>query len=124
MLAAYAQLGLYDQQVRNLAASTDAPLEVQYHALNAIRHICDDNIDDANEANIRKDLSTLLLNKLQTKTNKNCVRVWAFEALYTSFIYNPEEADSSLSDKVESALAAILNEPLNQVAIVKSNRVT
>jgi hypothetical protein len=119
VLAAYAQLGLYDQQVRNIAAGSDAPLEVQYHALNAIRHICDDNIDDANELSIRKDLTTLLLNKLQTKTNKNCVRVWAFEALYTSFIYNPEESDPTLSDKVESTLAAILNEPLNQVEIVE-----
>ena len=119
MLAAYAQLGLYDQQVRTLAASNDAPLEVQYHALNAIRRISDDNIDDGNELSIRKDLTTLLLNKLQTKTNKNCVRVWAFEALYTPFIYNPEEVDSTLGDKIESALAAILNEPLNQVKIVE-----
>ncbi|CAF4919214.1 unnamed protein product, partial [Rotaria socialis] len=33
-LAAYAQLGLYDSQVKSLAA--EKHLEVQYHALNAI----------------------------------------------------------------------------------------
>ncbi|CAF1233028.1 unnamed protein product [Adineta steineri] len=115
VLSAYAQLGLYDEQVRRLAANDQASLEVQYHALNAIRHICPDNVDDNNELRIRTDLQNLLLRKLQNKANKNAVRVWAFEALYTSFIYNPEEADSTLGDALEKAFGDILNEPLNQV---------
>ena len=115
MLAASAQLGLYDDQVRTLAANDQAPLEVQYQALNTIRHICDDHINDAEQVKIRTDLQNLLLKKLQNKANKNAVRVWAFEALYTSFIYNPEEDDSTLADNLEKALSDILNEPLNQV---------
>ena len=114
-LAAYAQLGLYDDQVRSLAANDQAPLEVQYHALNAIRHICDDYVDDNNEVRIRTDLQNLLISKLQNKSNKNAVRVWAFEALYTPFIYNPEESDSTLADALEKVLSDILDEPLNQV---------
>ncbi|CAF1402787.1 unnamed protein product, partial [Rotaria sordida] len=114
-LSAYAQLGLYDDQVRNLASNDQAPLEIQYHALNAIRHMCDHYIDDNNELKIRTDLQNLLLRKLQNKSNKNAVRVWAFEALYTPFIFNPEESDSTLSDDLEKALSNILNEPLNQV---------
>jgi hypothetical protein len=108
-------LGLYDEQVRRLAANDQATLEVRYHALNTIRHICDDNIDDDKELRIRTDLQNLLLKQLQNKANKNAVRVWAFEALYTSFIYNPEEDDSTLGDALEKALMNILNEPLNQV---------
>jgi len=108
-------LGLYDEQVRRLAANDQASLEVQYHALNTIRHICDDNIHDDKELKIRTDLQNLLLKQLQNKANKNAVRVWAFEALYTSFIYNPEEDDSTLGDALEKALTDILNEPLNQV---------
>ncbi|CAF4797507.1 unnamed protein product, partial [Rotaria magnacalcarata] len=112
-LAAYAQLGLYDNQVKNLAA--EQHLEVQYHALNAIRHIDDDYIDDADELNIRTDLQNVLLEKLQNKENKNAVRVWAFEALYTPFIFNSEESDPTLSDNLEKAFSTILDEPLNQV---------
>lgn len=115
VLAAYAQLGLYDDNVRALAANDQASLEVQYHTMNAIRHICDDNVDDASELRIRRDLQNILLRKLQNKANKNAVRVWAFEALFTSFILNPEEADSSLGDALEKTLGDILNEPLNQV---------
>ncbi|UJR15532.1 hypothetical protein I4U23_002471 [Adineta vaga] len=115
VLSAYAQLGLYDDNVRRLAADDQGSLEVQYHALNAIRHICDDNIEDNDELRIRRDLQNILLRKLQNKANKNAVRVWAFEALFTSFIYNPEEADSSLGDALEKALGDLLNEPLNQV---------
>ncbi|CAF3221829.1 unnamed protein product [Rotaria sp. Silwood2] len=114
-LAAYAQLGLYDDQVRSLAANDKVSLEVQYHAFNVIRHICDDYVDDNNELKIRTDLQNLLLSKLQNKSNKNAVRVWAFEALYTPFIYNPEESDSTLADAVEKALSDVLDEPLNQV---------
>jgi hypothetical protein len=114
-LSAYAQLGLYDDQVRSIASNEKLPLEVQYHALNAIRHICEDNVDDSSELKIRTDLQTLLLKQLQNKSNKNAVRVWAFEALYTSFIYNPETDDSSLADDLEKTLGDILNEPLNQV---------
>jgi hypothetical protein len=66
---------------------------------------------------IRTDLQNLLLQQLQNKANKNAVRVWAFEALYTSFIYNPEEDDSTLADALEKALTDILNEPLNQVKL-------
>jgi hypothetical protein len=108
-------LGLYDDQVRRLAANDQAPLEVQYHALNTIRHICNDYIEANNQLKIRTDLQNLLLKKLQNKANKNAVRIWAFEALYTSFIYNPEEDDSTLGDSLEKALTDILNEPLNQV---------
>ncbi|CAF4377381.1 unnamed protein product, partial [Adineta steineri] len=115
VLAAYAQLGVYDDQVRTLAANDKAPLEVQYQALNTIRHICDDFIDDANQVKIRTDLQSLLLKILQNKSNKNAVRVWAFEALFTSFIYNPEEDDSTLGDNLEKALSEILDQPLNQV---------
>ncbi|CAF0806671.1 unnamed protein product [Adineta ricciae] len=115
VLSAYAQLGLYDENVRRLAADDQADLEVQYHALNAIRHICDHNIEDSSELRIRQDLQNILLRKLQNKANKNAARVWAFEALFTSFIYNPEEADSSLGDALEKALGDVLNEPLNQV---------
>lgn len=117
VLAAYAQLGLFDDQVRRLAASDQAPLEIQYHALNAIRHICDDYVSDDTEGKIRSDLQALLLKKLQNKANKNAVRVWAFEALYTPFIYNPEETNPVLGDSLEKALNAIVNEPLNQVNI-------
>jgi hypothetical protein len=108
-------LGLYDDQVRNLAADDKAPLEIQYQALNTIRHICNDYIDDNNQLKLRTDLQNLLLKKLQNKANKNAVRVWTFEALYTSFIYNPEEDDSTLADNLEKAISNILNEPLNQV---------
>ena len=114
-LAAYAQLGFYDDQVKALAADDRAPLEVQYHALNAIRHICDDQIDDASQLKIRTELQDVLLKKLQNKANKNAVRVWAFEALYTSFIYNPEEDNPTLGDSLEKALSDILDQPLNQV---------
>ncbi|CAF1498906.1 unnamed protein product [Rotaria sp. Silwood1] len=114
-LAAYALLGLYDDQVRSLAANDKVPLEVQYHAFNTIRHVCDDYVDDKNELRIRTDLQNLLLTKVQNKSNKNAVRVWAFEALYTPFIYNPEESDSTLADALEKALSDILDEPLNQV---------
>ena len=116
-LAAYAQLGLYDDQVRNLATNDQTPLEIQYQALNTIRHICEEYIDDANQLKIRTDLQNLLLKKLQNKTNKNAVRIWAFEALFTSFIYNPEEDDSTLGDNLEKALSNILNEPLDQVKL-------
>jgi hypothetical protein len=115
VLAAYAQLGLYDDQVRVLAANEQSPLEVQYHALNTIRHIGEDNIDDNNQLKLRTDLQNLLLKKLQNKSNKNAVRVWAFEALFTSFIYNPETDDSTLADDLEKALTNILNQPLDQV---------
>ncbi|CAF1431772.1 unnamed protein product, partial [Adineta ricciae] len=115
VLAAYAQLGLYDDNVKALAADDKAPLEVQYQALNVIRHICDGFIDDKNEVKIRTELQNLLLKKLQNEANKNAVRVWAFEALYTSFIYNPEEDDSTLGDNLEKALSEILDQPLNQV---------
>ena len=90
-------------------------MEVQYQALNVIRHICDSFIDDENEVKIRTELQNLLLKKLQNEANKNAVRVWAFEALYTSFIYNPEEDDSTLADNLEKALSEILEQPLNQV---------
>jgi hypothetical protein len=115
VLAAYAQLGLFDNQVRRLAASDQAPLEIQYHALNAIRHICADYVSDDSEGKVRSDLQALLLIKLQNKSNKNAVRVWAFEALYTPFIFNPEEPNPVLGDSLEKALHAIVNEPLNQV---------
>ncbi|UJR31139.1 hypothetical protein I4U23_018646 [Adineta vaga] len=115
VLAAYAQLGLYDDNVKALATDDKASLEIQYQALNTIRHICDDFIDDANQVKIRTDLQNLLLKKLQNQANKNAVRVWAFEALYTSFIYNPEEDDSTLADNLEKALSDILDQPLNQV---------
>jgi hypothetical protein len=88
---------------------------VQYHAFNTIRHICEDNVDESAQLKIRTELQNLLLKKLQNKSNKNAVRIWAFEALYTSFIYNPETDDSSLADDLEKALGDILNEPLNQV---------
>ncbi|CAF0940658.1 unnamed protein product [Rotaria sordida] len=115
VLSAYAQLGLYDDQVQRLAANDKAPLQVQYHALNVIRHISDDYIDKKDELKLRTDLQNLLLRKLQNKANKNAVRVWAFEALYTPFIYNPEEDNSTLADNLEKAFSDILNEPLNQV---------
>lgn len=115
VLSAYAQLGLYDDQVKALAADDKEPLEVQYQALNAIRHICEDHIDDANKQKIRSELQDVLLKKLQNKANKNAVRVWAFEALYTSFIYNPEEDTPTLSDNLEKALSDILDQPLDQV---------
>ena len=110
-------MGLYDDQVKRIASNDQGPLEVQYHALNAIRHICEDNVDDNSQLRIRTDLQNVLLKKLQTKTNKNAVRVWAFEALFTSFIYNSEEDDSTLGDSLEKALGDILNEPLNQVKL-------
>ncbi|CAF4803307.1 unnamed protein product, partial [Rotaria socialis] len=72
-------------------------------------------IDDADELNIRTDLQKVLLEKLQNKENKNAVRVWAFEALYTPFIFNSEESNPTLSDDLEKAFSAILDEPLNQV---------
>ena len=64
---------------------------------------------------MRTNLQNLLLRKLQNKSNKNAVRIWAFEALYTPFIYNPETDESSLDDELEKVLGTILNEPLNQV---------
>lgn len=114
-LSAYAQLGLYDDQLRVLANNDKLPLEVQYHVSNAIRHICEDNVNANDQSRIRTDLQNILLKKLQNKSNKNAVRIWAFEALYTSFIYNPETDDSSLADDLEKALTDLLNEPLNQV---------
>lgn len=110
-------MGLYDDKVRALAADDQGRLEVQYHALNVIRFINDDYIDDSREASLRKDLQTLLLGKLQNTANKNSVRVWAFQALYTSFIYNPEESDATLGDELEKALSTLLDESLNQVNI-------
>jgi hypothetical protein len=101
--------------VQRLAANDQGSLDIQYHALNAIGHICEDNIDAAEQLKIRTNLQNILLKKLQNKSNKNAVRIWAFEALYTSFIYNPETDDSSLADNLEKALGDILNEPLNQV---------
>ena len=115
ILAAYAQLGLFDDQVRRLASNDQASLDIQYHALNAIRHIREEYINDANQLNLRTGLQNLLLRKLQNKSNKNAIRIWAFEALYTPFIYNPETDDSPLADDLEKALGNILNEPLNQV---------
>ena len=114
-LSAYAQLGFYDDQLRLLASNDKLPLEVQYHVLNAIRHVCQDHVNTNDQLKIRTDLQNLLLKKLQNKSNKNAVRIWAFEALFTSFIYNPETDDSSLGDELEKALGDILNEPLNQV---------
>ena len=114
-LSAYAQLGLYDDQLRVLANNDKLPLEVQYHVLNALRHICEDNVNANDQQKIRTDLQNLLLKKLQNKSNKNAVRVWAFEAVYNSFIYNPETDDSPLGDDLEKALTDVLNEPLNQV---------
>jgi len=108
-------LGLYDDQVGVLAEDDKLPLEVQYHVLNTIRHICEDNIDDNNQLKIRTNLQNLLVKKLENKSNKNAVRVWAFQALYTSFIYNPETDHSTLGDDLEKILSNILNEPLNQV---------
>ena len=114
-LSAYAQLGLYDDAIETIAADDQLPLEIQYHALNSIRHICEDNIDDDQELKIRTSLQKILLKKLQNQSNKNAVRIWSFEALYTSFIYNPETDDSSLADDLEKALSDLLNQPLNQV---------
>lgn len=65
VLAAYAQLGLYDPQIASIAGAADLPLEVQYHALNAIRHICSDNVDDGDELKVRTDLQKLLLKKIR-----------------------------------------------------------
>jgi hypothetical protein len=109
-------LGLYDDQVLALAANDQAALEVQYHALNAIGHICENFIDDDKQLKIRTDLQNVLLKKLQNKSNKNAVRIWAFQGI-TSFIYNPEEDDSTLADRLEQTLSDILNEPLNQVKL-------
>ena len=110
-------MGLFDDEVRILASDDQIPLQVQYHALNTIRHICDDYIDDNNRLQIRTDLQNLLLKKLQNRANKNAVRVWAFEALYTPFIYNPEESEPILADNLEKTLSNILNEPFNQVEL-------
>ena len=115
ILAAYAQLGVFDEQVGRLANDDKAALEVQYHALNVIRNINEDYLDDKRVPRIRTNLQNLLLRKLSSKALKNAVRIWAFEALYTSFIYNPEEEDSTLGDALEKALGNVVNEPLNQV---------
>lgn len=115
ILAAYAQLGVFDEQVGRLANDDKADLEVQYHALNVIRNINEDYLDEKRVPRIRTNLQNLLLRKLTNKALKNAVRIWAFEALYTPFIYNPEEEDSTLSDALEKALGNIINEPLNQI---------
>lgn len=115
ILAAYAQLGVFDEQVGRLANDDKAALEVQYHALNVIRNINEDYLDEKRIPRMRTNLQNLLLRKLSNKALKNAVRVWAFEALYTPFIYNPEEEDSTLGDALEKALNGIVNEPLNQV---------
>lgn len=115
ILAAYAQLGVFDEQVGRLANDDKAALEVQYHALNVIRNINEDYLDDKRVPRIRTNLQNLLLRKVTNKALKNAVRIWAFEALYTSFIYNPEEEDSTLGDALEKALGNVVNEPLNQV---------
>ncbi|CAF3480104.1 unnamed protein product, partial [Rotaria sp. Silwood2] len=60
-LASYAQLSLYDDKVQRLVTSDQASLEVQYHALNVIHHICEDNIDKHGPLTIRTDLKTVLL---------------------------------------------------------------
>lgn len=114
-LAAYAHLGFYDDQLRVLASNDKLPLEVEYHVSNALRRIDEDYVNKNEQQKIRTDLQNVLLKKLQNKSNKNAVRIWAFEALFTSFIYNPETDDSSLGDELEKALADLLNEPLNQV---------
>lgn len=114
-MAAYAQLGLYEERIRQLAVSDQAPLEVQYHAYNALRHISEDFIAKDQVAKVRTDIQNALLRKLQSNKHRNAVRIWAFEALYTPFIFNPEEDDPTLSDALEKALESIVNEPLNQV---------
>ena len=118
ILAAYAQLGVFDEQVGRLANDDKAALEVQYHALNVIRNINEDYLDEKRVPRIRTNLQNLLLRKLTNKALKNAVRIWAFEALYTPFIYNPEEEDSTLGDALEKALGNIVNEPLNQVTLI------
>ncbi|CAF2957303.1 unnamed protein product, partial [Rotaria sp. Silwood2] len=60
-LASYVQLPLYDDKVQRLVTSDVASLEVQYHGLNVIRHICEDNIDKHDQLKIRTDLQTVLL---------------------------------------------------------------
>lgn len=90
-------------------------MPVQYHALNTIRNIRDENINENNQLSIRKDLQNLLLRKLQNTANSNAVRIWSFEALFTPFIYNPETDESSLGDDLEKALGEIVNQPVNQV---------
>ncbi|CAF4550546.1 unnamed protein product, partial [Rotaria magnacalcarata] len=56
VLSAYAQLGLYDDQVKSLAIDDTAPLEVRYHALNAIRYISSVYLDDTEQYDIRQTL--------------------------------------------------------------------
>ena len=121
-MSAYAQLGLFDNQVQRLAADDRTSLPVQYHALNAIRHICDDYIDDNNQLKIRADLQNILLRKIQNQANKNAVRIWAFDALFTPFIYNPEDGESALGDNLEKSLSDIVNQPLNQVKLNSSRK--
>lgn len=90
-------------------------MPLQYHALNAIRNVNEENINENAKLSIRTNLQNILLRKLQNTGNSNAVRIWAFEALFTSFIYNPETDESTLGDELEKALGELVNQPLNQV---------
>ncbi|CAF1612350.1 unnamed protein product [Rotaria magnacalcarata] len=114
VLSAYAQLGLYDDQVMSLAIDDTAPLEVRYHALNAIRYISSVYLDDTEQSDIRQTLQFRLLRQLENKANKNAVRIWTFQALYSPFIYD-SEISYLFGGSLEETLQEIVDEPLNQV---------
>ncbi|CAF4324653.1 unnamed protein product, partial [Rotaria magnacalcarata] len=114
VLSAYAQLGLYDDQVMSLAIDDTAPLEVRYHALNAIRYISSVYLDDTEQYDIRQTLQFGLLRQLENKANKNAVRIWTFQALYSPFIYD-SEISYLFGGGLEETLQEIVDEPLNQV---------
>lgn len=101
-------MSLYDDQVKNLAAKDDASLPIQYHSLNVIRSM---SSAYANDIVTRIGLQNLLWNKLNNKANKNAVRIWAFQALFSS--------KNELGSMLEKGLTRILDEPLNQVIYKK-----
>ncbi|CAF0993491.1 unnamed protein product, partial [Didymodactylos carnosus] len=112
-LAAYAQLGVYDDNVKK-CLDDQLPLEVQFHALNVIKSINDKYLDDNEEKTFSRSLADILTKKLQNKSNKNAVRIWSFQALFTPLFYNPQ-LNPDTADKLEDAIGDLLKEKLNQV---------
>ncbi|CAF0906246.1 unnamed protein product [Didymodactylos carnosus] len=113
ILAAYTQLGVYDNHVKE-CLDDQFPLEIQYHALNVIKNIDIQYMNDNEGTMISRDLIDTLTKKLQNKSNTNAVRIWSFHSLFTSFFYNPNETPD-IADKLEQTIVTILKEPLNQV---------
>jgi hypothetical protein len=118
ILLANAELGIYADQMATLANDNKAPLEIQYYILRALRNIRAEYLTETSVSKIRTQLQEILLRKLRNKDNSNAVRIWSFDALYTPFIYNPEEPNPVLSDTLEKEFEIIVNEPLNQVGLI------